>query len=135
MKEIKYQQKYVRQLVDMTIDLLRLSGHRKTLIFKAPTGSGNINKEKNVMVRDSEQNASLYEITRRTQEGAGLPIVVVIDEEHLFWSKSADKSAKVLQRINPKVEIRISATPKSNSDHKVTVSREEVVKEEICQQT
>ena len=68
MKEIKYQQKYVRELVDMTIDLLRLSGHRKTLIFKAPTGSGNINKEKNVMVRDSEQNASLYEITRRTQE-------------------------------------------------------------------
>lgn len=42
------------------------------------------------MVRDSEQNASLYEITRRTQDEAGLPIVVVIDEEHLFWSKSAD---------------------------------------------
>lgn len=212
MKEIKYQQKYVRELVDMTIDLLRLSGHRKTLIFKAPTGSGktvmasqmladlteelqsrgdspyqqvafiwiapnklhqqsyfkmknyftetrllkpvmydeidqsegkikageilfvnweSINKDKNVMVRDSEQNASLYEITRRTQEEAGLPIVVVIDEEHLFWSKSADKSAKVLQRINPKVEIRISATPKTNSDHKVTVSREEVVREEM----
>ena len=212
MKEIKYQQKYVRQLVDKTIDLLRLTGHRKTLIFKAPTGSGktvmasqmladlteelqsrgdspyqqvafiwiapnklhqqsyfkmknyftetrllkpvmydeidqsegtikageilfvnweSINKEKNVMVRDSEQNASLYEITRRTQEEQGLPIVVVIDEEHLFWSKSADKSAKVLQKINSKVEIRISATPKTNSDHKVTVSREEVVKEEM----
>ena len=212
MKEIKYQQKYVRKLVDETIDLLRLNGHRKTLIFKAPTGSGktvmasqmladlteelqsrgdspyqqvafiwiapnklhqqsyfkmknyftetrllkpvmydeidqsegtikageilfvnweSINKEKNVMVRDSEQNASLYVITRRTQEEAGLPIVVVIDEEHLFWSKSADKSAKVLQKINPKVEIRISATPKTNSDHKVTVSREEVVKEEM----
>ena len=57
--------------------------------------------------------------------------MVVIDEEHLFWSKSADKSAKVLQRINPKVEIRISATPKTNSDHKVTVSREEVVGEEM----
>ena len=26
MKEIKYQQKYVRQLVDITIDLLRLTG-------------------------------------------------------------------------------------------------------------
>jgi type III restriction enzyme len=212
MKEIKYQQKYVRELVDKTIDLLRLTGHRKTLIFKAPTGSGktvmasqmlanlteelqsrgdspyqqvafiwiapnklhqqsyfkmknyftetrllkpvmydeidqsegvihpgeilfvnweSINKEKNVMVRDSEQNASLYEITRRTQEEQGLPIVVVIDEEHLFWSKSADKSAKVLQKINPKVEIRISATPKTNSDHKVTISREEVVREEM----
>jgi len=212
MKEIKYQQKYVRELVDKTIDMLRLTGHRKNLIFKAPTGSGktvmasqmladlteelqsrgdspyqqvafiwiapnklhqqsyfkmknyftetrllkpvmydeidqsegvirpgeilfvnweSINKEKNVMVRDSEQNASLYEITRRTQEEQGLPIIVVIDEEHLFWSKSADKSAKVLQKINPKVEIRISATPKTNSDHKVTISREEVVKEEM----
>ena len=40
MKEIKYQQKYVRQSVDMTIDLLRLSGNRKTLIFKALTGAG-----------------------------------------------------------------------------------------------
>ena len=212
MKELIFQQKTVRKLVEMTIDLLGLTGQRKTLIFKAPTGSGktvmasqmlanlteelqsrgdspyqqvafiwiapnklhqqsyfkmknyftetrllkpvmydeigqsegvihpgeilfvnweSINKEKNVMVRDSEQNASLYEITRRTQEEQGLPIVVVIDEEHLFWSKSADKSAKVLQKINPKVEIRISATPKTNSNHKVTVSREEVVKEEM----
>jgi len=38
MIEIKYQQKYVRQLVDMTIDLLRLNGHRLTLIFKALIG-------------------------------------------------------------------------------------------------
>jgi type III restriction enzyme len=212
MKELKFQQKAVRKLVDETIDLLRLSGHRKTLIFKAPTGAGktvmasqlladlteelqsrgdspyqqvafiwiapnklhqqsyfkmknyftetrllkpvmydeidqsegvikpgeilfvnweSINKEKNVMVRDSEQNASLYEITRRTQEEQGLPIVVVIDEEHLFWSRTADKSASVLHKIKPKVEIRISATPKTNSDHKITVSREEVVKEEM----
>ena len=212
MKDLKFQQKAVRDLVDKTIDLLRLNGNRKTIIFKAPTGAGktvmasqmlanlteelqsrgdspyqqvafiwiapnklhqqsylkmkeqfsetrllrpvmydeldqsdaiiqpgeilfvnweSINKEKNIMVRESEQNTSLYEITRRTQEEAGLPIVVVIDEEHLFWSKSADKSAKVLQRINPKVEIRISATPKTGSDYKVTVSREEVVAEEM----
>ena len=212
MKDLVFQQKAVRKLVNETIELLRQSGNRKTIIFKAPTGAGktvmasqmladlteelqsrgdspyqqvafiwiapnklhqqsyfkmknyftethllkpvmyddldqsegtikpgeilfvnweSINKEKNVMVRDSEQNASLYEITRRTQEEHGLPIIVVIDEEHLFWSKSADKSAKVLQRINPKVEIRISATPKTNSDHRVTVDREEVIKEEM----
>ena len=212
MKELKFQQKAVRKLVDEVIDLLRLSGNRKTLIFKAPTGAGktvmasqmladlteelqsrgdspyqqvafiwiapnklhqqsyfkmknyftetrllkpvmydeidqsegtikpgeilfvnweSINKEKNVMVRDSEQNASLYEITRRTQEEEGLPIIVIIDEEHLFWSKTADKSASVLQKINPNVEIRISATPKSGSDHIVTVNREEVVAEEM----
>ena len=40
MKELIFQQKAVRKLVDETIDLLRLSGHRKTLIFKAPTGAG-----------------------------------------------------------------------------------------------
>ncbi len=212
MSELKFQQKAVRRLVDMTTDLLRLSGSRQTLIFKAPTGSGktvmaaqmlaglteellsrgdspysevaliwiapnklhqqsyqkmkslfaetrllrpvmydeldqadgvikpgeilfvnweSINKDKNLMVRDSEQAASLYEITRRTSQELGLPIVVVIDEEHLFWSKTADKSAKVLGRINPKVEIRISATPLTHSDHIVAVSREEVVAAEM----
>ena len=40
MSELKFQQKAVRRLVDMTTDLLRLSGSRQTLIFKAPTGSG-----------------------------------------------------------------------------------------------
>ena len=35
MKELKFQQKAVRKLVDEVIDLLRLSGYRKTLIFKA----------------------------------------------------------------------------------------------------
>lgn len=212
MKQLNYQIKAIRELVEKTIDLLKLSGNRRQLIFKAPTGAGktvmasqmlsdlttelqsrsdlpyqqaayiwiapnklhqqsyfkmkdffsethqlravmydeldhsegyikpgeilfvnweSINKEKNIMVRDTEQSASIFEITRRTQEEHGLPIVVVIDEEHLFWSKTADKSAKVLQRIKPKVEIRISATPKTQSDHKVTIERESVVAEEM----
>ena len=212
MKQLTYQQNAIRELVDKTLQLLKLDGHRKKLIFKAPTGAGktvmasqmlsdlttelqsrgdspyqqvayiwlapnklhqqsyfkmkdffnethllravmydeldhsegyikpgeilfanweSINKEKNIMVRDTEQSASLFEITRRTQEEQGLPIVVIIDEEHLFWSSSADKSAKVLERINPKVEIRISATPKTHSDYIVNIPRELVVKEEM----
>lgn len=212
MKDLKFQQKAVRDLVDKTIELLGLGGHRRTLIFKAPTGAGktvmasqmladlteelqsrgdspyqqvafiwiapnqlheqsyfkmknfftetkrlhaimydeidqaegyirpgeilfvnweSINKEKNIIVRDSEQNSSLYEITRRTQEEQGIPIAIIIDEEHLFWSKTADKSAKVLQKINAKVEIRISATPKTYSDYIVNISRESVVAEEM----
>ena len=212
MKQLTYQQNAIRELVDKTIQLLKLNGNRKQLIFKAPTGAGktvmasqmlsdlttelqtrgdspyqqvayiwiapnklheqsyfkmkdffnethllhavmydeldhsegyikpgeilfvnweSVNKEKNIMVRDTEQSVSVYEITRRTQEEHGLPIVVVIDEEHLFWSKSADKSAKVLQRINPKVEIRISATPKTYSDFIVNIHREWVVAEEM----
>ena len=79
-------------MVDEVIDLLRLSGYRKTLIFKAPTGAG-----KTVMASQM----------------------------------LADKSAKVLQKINPKIEIRISATPKTGSDHIVTVNREEVIAEEM----
>ena len=89
-----------------------------------------VNKDKNIMVRDSESSASLYEIARRTQEQLGLPIIAIIDEEHMFWSKTADKSGQVLDRINPAVEIRISATPKTavnGPTQKVLVDRQEVI--------
>lgn len=91
-----------------------------------------VNKENNVMVREGDCSLSLYEITDRTKEEFGLPIVVIIDEEHMFWSKTADKSAAVLDRINPAVEIRISATPKtSNPKEKVTVYRQDVIAAEM----
>ena len=91
-----------------------------------------INKKNNVLVRDSESSASLYEITRKTQEEFGLPIIVIIDEEHMFWSKTADKSAQVLEKINPTIEIRISATPKTtNPREKVSVYRGEVIEAEM----
>ena len=40
-----------------------------------------INKDNAVMVRETELSASLYDITRRTQEDNGIPIIVIIDEE------------------------------------------------------
>lgn len=91
-----------------------------------------VNKEKNIIVRDSESSASLYEITRRTQEELGLPIVAVIDEEHMFWSNTADKTKTVLERINPAVELRISATPKtSHPDERTKVYRQDVINAEM----
>jgi len=93
-----------------------------------------INKENAIIVRESEQGKSLYEITRRTQDEQGIPIVAVIDEEHMFWSKTADKSAQVLDRINPAVEIRISATPKTRPDEKVTVYRKDVIRAEMIKE-
>lgn len=215
MKDLKYQQRAVAELVDKTVQLLMLGTPRQQLIFKAPTGSGktvmaaqmlgdltdelasrtdcpvnevafiwfapnklhqqsycklkaffgetrvlrtvmfdeldhadgiihpgeilfvnweSINKKNNVIVRDSEQNNSLYEITRRTQEEQGTSIVAIIDEEHQFWSKTADKTADVLRRIMPRVEIRISATPKTKSDYTVTIPREEVIKEQMIKE-
>ena len=91
-----------------------------------------VNKDKNIMVRDSESSASIYEITRRTQEELGLPIVAVIDEEHMFWSNNADKTRQVLERINPAVELRISATPKTtHPDALCKVQRGDVIAAEM----
>ena len=51
-----------------------------------------VNKESNVMVREGDCSLSLYEITDKTKDEFGVPIVAIIDEEHMFWSKTADKS-------------------------------------------
>ena len=87
-----------------------------------------VNKDSNIMARDGESSPSIFEVCRITKEQMGLPVVAIIDEEHMFWSKTADKSAAVLDRIKPDIEIRISATPKTERyDEKVRVSRKEVI--------
>lgn len=89
-----------------------------------------INKTTNVMVRGSEQTSSVYDIIRRTMQDHNIPIVCIIDEEHMFAGKNASKSEKVLQQINPKVEVRISATPKTTQyDAFVKIDRTQVINE------
>lgn len=220
MKNIKYQQKAVGELVEKTIGLLALTGNRHILVFKSPTGSGktvmasemlmllneelavnpsspysevayiwiapnklheqsyfkmknyftetkvlrpviydeldhsidgyirpgeilfvnweSINKDNAVMIRETELSASLYDLTRRTQEDNNIPIIVIIDEEHMFGSRNATKSERVLANINPKVEIRISATPlpetTARADEQVTVPREKVIEEQMIKE-
>lgn len=214
MKQLKYQERAVKQLVETTVNLLGLDGNRKQLVLKAPTGAGktvmasemlatlteelqsrsdlpfqqvafiwiapnklhqqsyfkmknfftetkllkalmfdeldqsdgiihqgevlfvnweSINSKNNLIVRDNEQGLSLYDIARKTRE-ENIPIIVVIDEEHLFWTKTADKSKAVLEKINAKVEIRISATPKTQSDYVVNIDRQEVIHEEMIKE-
>lgn len=93
-----------------------------------------INKENALMIRETEQSASLYDLTRRTQEDHGIPIIVCIDEEHMFGGHNAKKSELVLQNIQPKLEIRISATPITRGDEMVTVYRDEVIREEMIKE-
>lgn len=93
-----------------------------------------INKDKNLMVRETENSASLYDITRRTQDEHDIPIVLVIDEEHMFGGKNAKKSEKVLATIQPKVEIRVSATPQSIGEQQVNIPREKVIEEEMIKE-
>ena len=92
-----------------------------------------INSKNNLIVRDNEQGLSIYDIARKTRE-ENIPIIVVIDEEHLFWTKTADKSKAVLEKINAKVEIRISATPKTQAEYLVNIDRQEVIREEMIKE-
>ena len=76
-----------------------------------------INKEKNIIVRDTEQNCSLFEMTRRTQ-AAGIPIVIIIDEEHESSYKSDQtpkydtiNTALMRSRLSGAVVILGTATP------------------------
>lgn len=214
MKQLKYQEKAVGQLVETTVNLLGLNGNRRQVVLKAPTGAGktvmasemlatlteelqsrsdlpfrqvafiwiapnklhqqsyfkmknfftetkllkpvmfdeldqsdgiihqgevlfvnweSINSKNNLIVRENEQGLSLYDIARKTRE-ENIPIIVVIDEEHLFWTKTADKSKAVLEKINAKVEIRISATPKTKPEYLVNIDRQEVIREEMIKE-
>lgn len=94
-----------------------------------------INKDSNVMVRDTENSSSLYDLVERTKDDHHLPLIVIIDEEHRFTGVNAKQSEKVLKRLQPKLELRISATPKPASmkeaDDIVIIPREEVIKEEM----
>lgn len=98
-----------------------------------------INKDNAVMVRDTELSASLYDLTRRTQEEHNIPIIVIIDEEHMFGSRNAKKSEKVLSHIQPKIEIRISATPlpetMAKAKETVIIAREKVIAEEMIKES
>lgn len=93
-----------------------------------------INKDKNIMVRETENSASLFDITRRTQEDNGIPIVLVIDEEHMFAGRNAKRSEYVLATIQPKVEIRVSATPNPREGQRVEVPRQKVIEEEMIKE-
>ena len=118
----------------------------KPIFFEDITGNGiqpnevlfvnweSINKEKNLMVRESEQGKSLYAYIEhaRLQD---TEIIVIIDEEHMFASpKTAKRAADVLQKIYAKLEIRVSATPVTNSDYKTIVERADVVKAEMIKE-
>lgn len=216
MKEIRYQQEAVEELVAKAYDLIHQSGDRKKIIFKSPTGSGktvmasdmldrltkqlatapssrhrevayiwiapnklheqsymkmqnyfsesrvlspvmydeldhsadgyirpgeilfvnweSIRQDKNIMMRDSENGASIPDICRRTKE-AGLPIVVVVDEEHMYAGRNATQAQRVMNLINPKLEIRISATPNPQQTNAfIEVPREKVIREEMIKE-
>lgn len=89
-----------------------------------------INKDNAVMIRDNEQNRHLRALVKNTKQN-GLPIVVIIDEEHMYTGSNAKKSEVVLQMIQAKIELRISATPITGGCPLIDVPREKVIAEEM----
>ena len=93
-----------------------------------------INKEKNVMVRESEMGKTLYQYINRARLH-DTEIVVIIDEEHMFANpRTARRTAEVLQKIFPKVEMRVSATPVTRTDYMTIVEREDVIAQEMIKE-
>lgn len=92
-----------------------------------------ITRDDNLILRDTEQRDGLLAVVRRTQLEQHTPIVVVIDEEHLYSGKTAQKAFTILLQINPNVEIRISATPNypQGGFERIAIDRRDVVKEEM----
>ncbi len=87
---------------------------------------GSIHSENNVLVRETEKGQSLWDIIENTKNDK-TAIVAIIDEEHLHWERTADRAAAVLNRLKPIVEVRVSATPKTNSEYAVAIPRKDVV--------
>ena len=93
-----------------------------------------VNRDDTIFMRENEQGRSFYNIINKTNWN-GTQIVVIIDEEHLMaGGKTAEKAEQVLRNIQPKIEIRISATltdKSMRSPFRVLIPRDEVVKAQM----
>lgn len=94
---------------------------------------GSLHSEDNILVRDTEQGKSLWDIIETTRE-KGTAIVAIIDEEHLHWDAKADRAATVLKKLSPIVEIRVSATPKTITPYNIVVHRKDVVEAQMIKE-
>lgn len=85
-----------------------------------------INKKDNVFIRDNENDFNLTSIINNTV-AEGREIILVIDESH--HTATAENTKGLIEIMNPKITIEVSATPHMNSDNIVKVKFEDVVAE------
>ena len=88
-----------------------------------------VDKEKNVFRRDNEQNFNLQTLVEITRN-EGTEIMVLIDEAH-YSAFKGEQARKVLQLIDPKIEVSITATPEFIPDLNVIIPRQKVVEAEM----
>jgi len=95
-----------------------------------------INKEKNIFIRENEQDNNLTKIVENTKE-AGREIILIIDESH--HTAKSEKSIDIIEKeIAPKVTIEVSATPKTTKPDQLVsvdfdaVKNAEMIKKEVA---
>ena len=92
-----------------------------------------LNREGNIFMVDNEQDWNLSKVIENTKE-EDREIVLIIDESHRAAKTS--KAKNIIDIIDPKLTIEVSATPKEGitNDHKVTVKLSDVVAEEMIKE-
>ncbi len=85
-----------------------------------------INKADNIYIRDSETDFNLTHIISNTVD-QGRTIILIIDESH--FGASTETSLGLIQMLQPKIAIDVSATPEIQRDEHVKVYREKVIAE------
>lgn len=85
-----------------------------------------INKKDNVFVQENEKDFNLTSIIKNTLD-EGREIVLIIDESH--HTATAENTKGLIEIMNPKITIEVSATPHLSSDNIVKVKFEDVVAE------
>lgn len=85
-----------------------------------------INKKDNIYIRDNERDFNLSNIIENTCD-EGRNIVLIIDESH--HAATTETSRGLIQMLQPKLSIEVSATPELRGDETVNVHREKVIDE------
>ena len=94
-----------------------------------------INKKDNLYIRENEQDNNLSNIITNTKDEER-EIILIIDESH--HTAKAEKSKEVIDAINPKVTIEVSATPQIKDLSRMVevdfkkVQEEGMIKKEIA---
>lgn len=84
-----------------------------------------VDKEKNTFRKENEQNYNLQSLVELTASH-GTEIIVIIDEAHLS-AFTGEQAKAVLKMIDAKIEISVTATPKTQPDMSVVIQRQKVV--------
>lgn len=85
-----------------------------------------INKIDNIYIRENEQDFNLSHIISNTVD-RGRSIILIIDESH--FGASTETSLGLIQMLQPKIAIDVSATPEIQRDEHIKVYREKVTAE------